>query len=208
MQTSPPTPEKIHRYPCTACGADLLYEPKDGFLSCRYCGHKEAIPASAEQVEERSFEKYLQIRPDQLEQLAADALEVQCQSCGATVTFTPPEVARQCDFCGVQIVAQAKSADPILAPEGVLPFCIAQAQATARGELGEEGTGEKYRLRRQEDERTKWTGAGHRLLFPSWFPNLCNLRNLRISTTVTRVLFPGAALFLNRCNLRNLSGCV
>src|SRR6266511_5827762 len=131
MQTFPADPEKIHRYPCIACGADLLYEPKDGFLSCPYCSHKEAIPTSAEQVEERSFEQYLQIRPEQLEQLAANALEVQCQSCGATVTFTPPEVARQCDFCGVQIVAQAKSADPILAPEGVLPFCITQPQASA-----------------------------------------------------------------------------
>src|SRR6266498_304253 len=79
MQTSPAKPEKIHRYPCIACGADLLYEPKDGFLSCPYCSHKEAIPTSAEQVEERSFEQYLQIRPEQL------------QSCGATVTFTPPE---------------------------------------------------------------------------------------------------------------------
>jgi predicted RNA-binding Zn-ribbon protein involved in translation (DUF1610 family) len=128
MQTSP-TPKKIHHYPCTACGADLLYEPKDGFLSCPYCGHKEAIPTNAQQVEERSFEQYLQIRPEQLTQLAAGALDVQCQSCGATVTFTPPEVARQCDFCGVQIVAQAKSADPILAPEGVLPFRITQLQA-------------------------------------------------------------------------------
>jgi hypothetical protein len=66
-----------------------------------------------------------------MEQLAANALELQCQSCGATVTFTPPDVARQCDFCGVQIVAQAKSADPILAPEGVLPFRITQQQAGA-----------------------------------------------------------------------------
>lgn len=129
MQTPPAAPEKIHRYPCPACGAHLLYEPRDGFLSCPYCGHKEAIPTSAEQVEERSFEQYLQIRPDQMEQLAANALDVQCQSCAATVTFTPPEVARQCDFCGVQIVAQAKSADPILAPEGVLPFHLAQQQA-------------------------------------------------------------------------------
>lgn len=129
MQTPPTASEKIHRYPCPACGAHLLYEPRDGFLSCSYCGHKEAIPTSAEQVEERSFEQYLQIRPDQMEQLAANALEVQCQSCGATVTFTPPEVARQCDFCGVQIVAQAKSADPILAPEGVLPFHLTQQQA-------------------------------------------------------------------------------
>lgn len=130
-QTPSTAPDKIHRYPCPACGANLLYEPKDGFLSCPYCGHKEAIPASAEQVQERSFEQYLQIRPDQLAQLAANALEVQCQSCGATVTFTPPEVARQCDFCGVQIVAQAKSADPILAPEGVLPFRVTQQDANS-----------------------------------------------------------------------------
>ncbi|MGI9167435.1 MAG: hypothetical protein ACR2G5_13840 [Pyrinomonadaceae bacterium] len=124
-------PEKIHRYPCPPCGADLLYETKDGFLSCPYCGHKEAIPTSAEQIEERAFEQYLQIRPEHLEPLVASALEVQCQGCGATVTFTPPEVARQCDFCGVQIVAQAKSADPILAPEGVLPFRVTQQEANA-----------------------------------------------------------------------------
>ena len=133
MLPTPPksTPDKVHRYPCQACGANLLYEPKDGFLSCPYCGHKEAVPTSAEQVEERSYEQYLQLRPDQLEQLTANALEVQCQSCGATVTFTPPEVARQCDFCGAQIVAQPKSADPILAPEGVLPFKITQQEASA-----------------------------------------------------------------------------
>jgi len=131
MHPTVETPKKIHRYPCTACGADLVFEPRDGFLSCAHCGHKEAIPTNADQIEERSFEQYLVIRPEQLEQLAANALDVQCQSCGATVTFTPPEVARQCDFCGVQIVAQAKSADPILAPEGVLPFCITQPQASA-----------------------------------------------------------------------------
>jgi predicted RNA-binding Zn-ribbon protein involved in translation (DUF1610 family) len=131
VTTSPTTSKKVHRYPCPACGADLVYEPHDGFLSCSHCGRKEAIPSTADQVEERSFEQYLRIRPERLERLAADALDVQCQSCGATVTFTPPEVARQCDFCGVQIVAQSKSADPILAPEGVLPFCITQPDATA-----------------------------------------------------------------------------
>jgi hypothetical protein len=43
----------------------------------------------------------------------------------------PPEVAGRCEFCGVQIVAQPKSADPILTPGGVLPFCITQQQASA-----------------------------------------------------------------------------
>ena len=126
-----PDNDKVHRYPCPACAADLLYEPRDGFLSCPYCGHKEAIPHSVETVKERSFEQYLQIRPEQLTPLAKGALEVQCQSCGATVTFTPPEVARQCDFCGVQIVAQPKSADPIVAPEGVLPFKVTQPDAVS-----------------------------------------------------------------------------
>ena len=64
-------------------------------------------------------------------QLASNALEVQCQSCGAKSIFTPPEVAGRCDFCGVQIVAQPKSADPILTPGGLLPFCIPQQQASS-----------------------------------------------------------------------------
>jgi DNA-directed RNA polymerase subunit RPC12/RpoP len=133
MQTPPTqtTSEKTHQYHCPACGADLLFEPRDGLLTCPYCGYKQAIAVSAETVDERPFQRYLQIRPEQMERLAANALEVQCQACGATVTFTPPEVARQCDFCGVQIVTQPKSADPILAPEGVLPFCITQQEATA-----------------------------------------------------------------------------
>lgn len=129
--TSPSNSEKVHRYPCPACGADLVYEPRDGFLSCAYCGHKEAIPASADEVVERMYEEYLQIRPEHLAQLTENALEVHCQSCGAQIAFTPPEVTRKCDFCGVQIVAQPKSADPILAPGGVLPFCITQEQADA-----------------------------------------------------------------------------
>lgn len=123
--------EKIHRYPCPACGAILVFEPRDGQLACPYCGHKEVIPQSAEQVLERSFEDYLRPRPEQMQTLAAGALEVQCSSCGAIVTFVPPEVARSCDFCGAEIVAQPKSADPTVAPEGVLPFRIPQQQATA-----------------------------------------------------------------------------
>ena len=99
-------------------------------MTCPYCGHKELIPVSAEQVEERSFEQYLRPQAGQLQMLAQNALEVQCNSCGAIVTFVPPEVARECDFCGAQIVAQPKAADPTVAPEGVLPFRITHQQAT------------------------------------------------------------------------------
>jgi DNA-directed RNA polymerase subunit RPC12/RpoP len=61
--------------------------------------------------------------------VAENALEVSCDRCGATVTFTPPEAAGECPFCGSAIVAQPKSADPMVAPEGLLPFRITQQQA-------------------------------------------------------------------------------
>jgi DNA-directed RNA polymerase subunit RPC12/RpoP len=133
MQASTPstTNDKVHRYPCPSCGAILVFDPQGGSLLCPYCGWKEQIPESAEQVQERSYEEYLRPRSGQLELLAQNALEVQCTSCGAIVTFVPPEVARECDFCGAKIVAQPKSADPMVAPEGVLPFHITKQQATA-----------------------------------------------------------------------------
>ena len=122
---------EIKHYPCSSCGAYLLFEPKDGMLTCPYCGYKEAIPESRERVEEQWFDEHLTIRPEQMTALAANALEVQCQSCGAKSIFTPPEVAGRCEFCGVQIVAQPKSADPILTPGGLLPFSVTQPQASA-----------------------------------------------------------------------------
>lgn len=122
---------KTHTYPCASCGADLLYEPSDGFLTCPYCGHKEAVAESPEEVKEESFQQHLQVRPDQIAPIASNALEVQCQSCGAKSIFMPPQVAGVCEFCGVQIVAQPKTPDPIISPGGVLPFLITQQRASS-----------------------------------------------------------------------------
>lgn len=125
-----PTVVKPRTYTCPGCAANLLFEPQDGCLTCPYCGRKETIPESAEEVQERSYVDYLHPRSDQLKALAATALEVKCDSCGAVVTFTPPEVAGECSFCGVKIVAQPKSADPLVAPEALLPFGISARQST------------------------------------------------------------------------------
>lgn len=121
--------EKVHRYPCPGCAAALVFEPAAGALVCPYCGRREAIPNSAEQVQEHSYLAYLRPRSAQLQRLAEDALTVTCDSCGATVTFTPPDVAGECNFCGTNIVAQPQSSDPIVAPECVLPFRLTQQQA-------------------------------------------------------------------------------
>jgi len=122
--------EKVRRYKCPGCGADLLFEPKNGALTCPFCDHQERIPESKDEIVERSYEKYLKLRPDQLQALAPNTLEVACTSCGAQVIFTPPQVAGRCGFCGAPIVAQPKSADPILCPEAVLPFRLQKEVAS------------------------------------------------------------------------------
>jgi DNA-directed RNA polymerase subunit RPC12/RpoP len=124
------TAVKPRTYTCPGCAANLLFEPQDGCLTCPYCGRKEMIPESAEEVQERSYADYLHPRSDQLKTLSATALEVKCDSCGAVVTFAPPEVAGECSFCGVKIVAQPKSADPLVAPEALLPFGISSRQSS------------------------------------------------------------------------------
>jgi DNA-directed RNA polymerase subunit RPC12/RpoP len=122
--------EKVRRFRCPGCGADLQFAPEGGCLTCPYCGRQEQIAPAADSVEERSYEDYLRLHADQMGALAVGALEVACQTCGATVTFTPPSVAGECDFCGSPIVAQPRDADPVVAPEGVLPFKVTQVQAT------------------------------------------------------------------------------
>jgi DNA-directed RNA polymerase subunit RPC12/RpoP len=138
MQEQTITKEKVHRFRCPGCGADLQFAPEGGCLTCPYCGRQEQIAPPAGAVEERSYEQYLRLHAERMGTLAEGALEVACETCGATVTFTPPMVAGECDFCGSPLVAQPRSADPVLAPEGVLPFGVTQDAAadSLRGWLG------------------------------------------------------------------------
>src|SRR5690349_4497780 len=114
MSLASASAEKLRRFPCPTCSANLVYDPNNNCLSCPFCGHQEAIPQSAEEIQERSYEDYLQASTDKMGTLAANALEVKCQNCGATVEFTPPQIAGDCPFCGTPIVAQPQVANPLV----------------------------------------------------------------------------------------------
>lgn len=125
--------ENINRFLCENCGANMVFDPKNGQLTCPYCGGTKAIERSGEAIVERDYYSYLRPDAERLQPMAQNAMQVTCETCGATVTFVPPETARNCDFCGGKIVAQPKSADPLVAPEGVLPFSV--TAQVASGEL-------------------------------------------------------------------------
>ncbi len=122
--------ESVKRHHCGDCGADMVFDPKYGTLACPYCGGTKEIESRPGEIAERDFEKFLRPESERLQPLAKDAMQVTCDSCGATVTFIPPETATTCEFCAAKIVAQPRSADPLVAPEGVLPFTVANNDAS------------------------------------------------------------------------------
>jgi ribosomal protein S27E len=125
-----PTP-KFERFPCPGCSSDMEFDPATGGMKCPSCGHTEALPAQSRAA----------IRPHSLDEslaqgagvsaLSKQALEVTCTGCGAVVAFEPPQVAGKCSFCGADLVAQPKAADPLVAPDAVLPAKVPQDAAQA-----------------------------------------------------------------------------
>ena len=123
--------ENVKRHHCPDCGADMVFDPRSGKLACPYCGAKEEIESSPDEIVEQDFSEFLRPSAERLQPLAKEAMQVTCDSCGATVTFVPPETATKCEFCAAKIVAQPRSADPLVAPEGVLPFSVENREAAS-----------------------------------------------------------------------------
>jgi DNA-directed RNA polymerase subunit RPC12/RpoP len=121
----------VNRFMCDNCGANMTFDPRVGKLHCAYCGFSKDIASDARPIEEYDFEAFLRPENQRLQPMAIDAMQISCGTCGATVVFIPPETAKQCDFCGGKLVAQPKAADPLVAPESVLPFAVTDKQAEA-----------------------------------------------------------------------------
>ena len=127
-----PAPSPKHKqFECSGCGAILEYDPGQGLLKCAHCGHTEAVPAPpASAVSSHALDEFLaRAGDDHLTPITGEALQVQCSGCGCVVHFEPPEVAGVCPFCGANIVDQPKAADPLVAPDAVLPFRVAKEKA-------------------------------------------------------------------------------
>ena len=120
----PETPKFAH-FRCPGCGGEMDFDPQSGMMKCQSCGSTTAIPAPTTLVVSHPLEDALQhVAP-----LSAEALEVNCDGCGSVVVFEPPEVAGACSFCGAMLVAQAKAADPMIAPDAVLPVKVTKDAA-------------------------------------------------------------------------------
>lgn len=127
-----PDSPKVERFRCPGCSADMEFDPESGGMKCRFCGHTEVLAAAAAgEVRAHALEEALAKTGVLHAPLSEQALEVHCESCGSTVAFEPPEVAGACTFCGAALVAEPKAADPLIAPDALLPAKIPKNAAQA-----------------------------------------------------------------------------
>lgn len=120
----------METYRCPSCAGEMRFDPAAGLLKCVRCGHTQAPPQAPAPTAAHPLEEFLaKTGSDHLVTMSQQALEVNCEGCGSVVTFQPPEVAGACPFCGSNIVAQPKAADPLIAPDGVLPAKVGKADA-------------------------------------------------------------------------------
>src|SRR5215467_9594211 len=109
------------QFVCSGCGAGMQFSPETGQLKCPHCRNTQALIAGSA-VKAHEFTST--VAGHALQPITAKALQVTCSGCGSVVAFEPPEVAGTCSFCGTAIVAQPKAADPLIAPDGVLPVKV------------------------------------------------------------------------------------
>ena len=114
------------KFPCGSCGARLEYSPGAATLKCPYCGHKNDIPQSIEEIKELDFYEYFARATEQGE--SEEKQVVKCSSCSAESTVDKNISMNKCPFCGSQLSAQAK-ASRLIKPGAVLPFKITRNQA-------------------------------------------------------------------------------
>lgn len=117
----------VSTYPCSACGAELQFQPGTTELICPYCRGKTAIPQKpAEEVREIDFATTLAELENKHE--TVDRLVLSCDSCHATVEMAPNVTAQSCPFCGSRVVATGTS-QKLIKPKGIAPFAIDDRRA-------------------------------------------------------------------------------
>lgn len=110
-------------YVCEQCGAVLAFEPGAQTLGCRYCGHENRIRTVERAVVENELDPVLRRLPQ--EPPLPPPIARKCGQCAYEFTLPAGRHAGLCPSCGSPSVADPTPVRAI-APDGVLPFVIAE----------------------------------------------------------------------------------
>ena len=126
----PAVDAKVRKFPCAACGADVVWDPSAATMKCPYCGATREKPKAPHEVKEHPIAEGLRAPRDLGWGVARKS--VRCTKCGATTTLDPAAAAGACAFCGTPAVVEAPPRADLVRPEGVLPFRVGRDDAAQR----------------------------------------------------------------------------
>ena len=126
MSSPPPAPLAEHRFPCDACGGDLLFDPTADRLLCPHCGNTQALSDGPAPIRELDLQTALNADlPDtEMEETRVST----CPNCAAQIEFDATLHATECPFCATPVVADTGRHRHIK-PRGVLPFALDEQTA-------------------------------------------------------------------------------
>jgi ribosomal protein L37AE/L43A len=113
-------------FPCRSCGAKLAFKPGSDKLQCPYCGSMNEFEASDDQIEELSFDAFLNAVEKQSETITTET--VKCSGCGAEQTMLPALSIGNCTFCHATLVSKAH-AQRMIKPRAIAPFNVDKSRA-------------------------------------------------------------------------------
>ncbi|HEX9991178.1 MAG TPA: TFIIB-type zinc ribbon-containing protein [Chloroflexia bacterium] len=138
-------PQGARRFKCPKCGASVLYDPAVGMLRCQFCGIQldaqgQAVESTTPQglggeagVSEQDWVAAIHTEKGHRWALPQDRV-LECQGCGATMTFAPSRQSAICAYCGSPYSMRISGPDAadLREPDGVVPFILDAQAAIAR----------------------------------------------------------------------------
>jgi LSD1 subclass zinc finger protein len=130
----PPPPEVapkedasfIRTFPCTGCGAKLVFAPGTTSLKCDHCGTVNEFHENDARIEELDFETYLHALEGKQE--THEQQHVKCEKCGAEQNLPENVFASECAFCGAPLVSKGY-ASRLIKPKSIVPFQVDRRRA-------------------------------------------------------------------------------
>lgn len=112
------------QFPCPGCGARIEFAAGTSVLRCPYCGFEQEVEQGDATIEEHDYEAWAAIPRKPVGQVGAHAFS--CTGCGARTETN--DLSDRCPFCSAPLVVDP-SALELIAPEAVVPFGVAPAEA-------------------------------------------------------------------------------
>lgn len=101
----------------------MLWDPDHDAQVCSHCEHRREVVVSETRIVERTLEE----AKDSARGFGTQSRTVQCNACGARVTFDEAAISTACVFCGAAAVLTEVERRNPLRPESIIPLDVGRA---------------------------------------------------------------------------------